>query len=92
MYQIEYKKRNGEIIKWIRNTLPGKIGETTSMGWIIMDIKYAFKDKYYSLRDYQILFKKQSKINRINRTINKFLKKYATTMALVVLVPLYLIK
>lgn len=92
MYQIEYKKRNGEIIKRIRNTLPGKIGETTSMGWIIMDIKYAFKDKYYSLRDYQILFKKQSKINRINRTINKFLKKYATTMALVVLVPLYLIK
>lgn len=93
MYKITYQKRNGEIIDRIRNTLPAKnIGEETSMGWIIVDIKYFIKDDYYSFRDYKQLLHKQTRYNHIHRNIKLYLKKYSTILTLIIFVPLYLIK
>lgn len=92
MYQITYKKKNGEVFNRVRNTLPGYIGKETSMGWIIVDIKYLFNKQYYSFQDYKQLMNKYKKINKIRRKTNIFIKKYATTILLLVITPLYLIE
>jgi hypothetical protein len=92
MYQIEYKKRNGEIIKRIRNTLPGKIGETTSMGWIIVDIKYQLNGNYYSFMEYKTKMKKYHSLTLTKNKIKQLIKKYRTTITIIIFVPLYLLK
>ena len=47
--QITYQKNNGCIFKRLRNTqLPYKIGETTSMGWKVLNIEYEYNNKFYS--------------------------------------------
>lgn len=52
-YKIIYQKENGEIIERERNTLPLQtIGETTSMGWKIIDIFNGFQNKWYSSDNY----------------------------------------
>lgn len=93
MYQVTYQKRNGEIFNRIRNTLPNEtIGEHTSMGWLIVDIKRRHKDKFYSASDYYKISSKSRDYSRKFRLIKRFVKKYATTTALIILVPLYFLK
>lgn len=93
MYQIAYLKRNGEVIFRVRNTLPiQKIGEETSMGWIVQDIKYNFNNNYFSLADYKYKMRNQRRINAIHRKMYHLFKKYGITMALLILIPLYLFK
>lgn len=59
MMQITYQKKNGSIMKRYRNTiLPYSIGETTSMGWKVLNIEYKYNDKFYNQYDYCILVKK----------------------------------
>lgn len=56
MLQITYQKKDGDIIQRYRNTeLPYKIGDTTSMGWKVLNIEYEYNNKYYSKRDYLLL-------------------------------------
>ena len=51
--QMIYQKKNGEIIERIRNTsAPYKIGDTTSMGWKVISIKYKRNGKYYDRIEY----------------------------------------
>lgn len=77
MYKVFYQRQNGEIIERIRNTLPHyKLGETTSMGWIIVDIHYLLDNKYYPFREYRIKLDKQIKRNHVKRKIIKYIKKY----------------
>ena len=46
---VIYQKKNGDIIERKRATFPEhQIGEYTSMGWKILDIKHEYKNKYYS--------------------------------------------
>lgn len=53
MYLVIYEKRNGDIIKRKRFSLPGHtIGEYTSMGWKIIDILWFYDGEYYSFPDY----------------------------------------
>ena len=92
MYLITYQKRNGEVIYRKRNSLPGNIGDETSMGWIIQDIQYQFGNKYYNFIDYKHISRKYYNRNQKLRTINKYIKKYGTSVALIILVPLYLFK
>ena len=92
MYQITYKKKNGVIFNRVRNTIPGEIGEETSMGWLILDIKYYFNKNYYSFEEYKQLCSKRRTFNKVTRKINQFFKKYSTTLGLIVLIPLYLFK
>lgn len=59
MVQVTYQKNDGCIIKRLRNTmLPYKVGETTSMGWKVLNIEYKYKDKYYSAYKYNVLIQK----------------------------------
>lgn len=47
-YVVYYQKRNGEIIERFRASLPdNRIGQHSSMGWLIKDIKYVFDGKTY---------------------------------------------
>lgn len=60
MVQITYQKRNGCIIQRIRSTvLPYKIGDTTSMGWKVLNIEYEYKNKFYSEYKYSLLLHKE---------------------------------
>lgn len=93
MYKITYQKRNGVIFDRIRSTLPSEyIGETTSMGWTILNIQYGLNGKFYNPSDYYIELRKYKKRNKISRDIRKFVKRYATTFSLIILIPLYLFK
>ena len=89
MYQITYQKKDGTLFNRERFSLPGYVGQETSMGWIIKDIKYNFNGKYYSLREYQILMDKMKKRNKIIRKFNYYIKKYAIFL---LYVPLLLIQ
>ena len=60
MIQITYQKSNGCIIHRKRNTmLPYKIGDTTSMGWKVLNIECEYKNQYYPLYKYNILIEKE---------------------------------
>ena len=92
MFLITYEKRNGELIYRKRMSIPGKIGSTTSMGWKIKNIQQEFKGSYYSFADYNFLLRKQQVINHYKVRIRCFFKKYGTTLALIVMIPLYIFK
>lgn len=52
-YKIIYQKQNGDIFERNRTTLPTqRIGEYTSMGWKILDIKYYCQYKWYTTDEY----------------------------------------
>lgn len=92
MYQITYQKRNGELIYRTRNSLPGRIGDETSMGWIITNIQREFKGNYYNLRDYRIVSQKYYKKHHMYIRISKYIKKYSSSFALIIFIVLYLMK
>ena len=69
--QITYQKRDGSIIQRLRNTvIPYKIGDTTSMGWKVLNIEYEFNNKYYPEYEYDMLILK-IKQKRIRKQLNK---------------------
>lgn len=72
MIQITYQKRNGNIIKRLRKTLlPYKIGETTSMGWKVLNIEYEYNKKYYTHSEYNRLIYKNKKKHAKKRHIKE---------------------
>ena len=96
MFLITYKKRNGELIYRKRMSLPGNIGQTTSMGWLIQDINYFYNGKYYSASDYYKLMNKHHNIVKSYRKLKEFIKndlwKYALFVLYIPLITLYLSK
>ena len=64
MYQVTFQKRNGEIFKRVRKTmLDYRVGEETSMGWKVLDVKYGYKGNWYSSLEYDVLITKA--VNKI---------------------------
>lgn len=92
MYKIIYQKKDGTIFERMRDTLPGSIGYTTSMGWTIKDILYSFKDEYYSYDEYKKLSKKRRRNETIKRNVILFFRKYKTSMLALLFLPFYLLK
>lgn len=93
MYLVSYQKRNGDIFCRIRNTIPQYgIGKETSMGWKIIDVKYRFKDNFYTLPECSRLQKKAYKRVCIFKKISKILKKYSTTIILLIIILLLISK
>ena len=93
MYLITYQKRNGDVFCRIRNTIPYHTdGGTTSMGWKILDIKYRFKDNFYTLPVCNKLQRQyKSKCNLI-RNIKKIFKTYVGVVLFIVILLLYITK
>lgn len=77
MIQITYQKRDGSTMQRLRNTvLPYKIGETTSMGWKVLNIEYEYKNKYYSYYEYNMLIhRNKQRYIRKQQIKELFLKK-----------------
>lgn len=76
MIQITYQKKDGTIFTRLRNTiLSYNIGDTTSMGWKVLNIQYNFNGKYYSKYDYEKLMmnkkKKQQRIKQFQFNLKK---------------------
>lgn len=52
-YMITYQKRNGDILLRPRKALYGmQVGDTTSMGWKVLNIHYQYEGNYYTYLDY----------------------------------------
>ena len=77
MIQVTYQKRNGSLIQRIRNTMvPYKIGETTSMGWKVINIEFRYDNKFYSEQDYyRIIQKRKNNYIRKQQIKKSFLKE-----------------
>ena len=80
--QVTYQKRDGSIMQKYRNTLlPYKIGDTTSMGWKVLNIEYEHNNKFYSKNEHDVLLnKKKQKLLKKKETIEIFLKEFKTFM------------
>ena len=80
--QITYQKRDGTILKRYRHTeLPYKIGEETSMGWIVLNIEYEYENNYYPENEYNVLLnKKKQKLIKKKETKETFLREFKTFM------------
>ena len=77
MYKVIYQKENGNVIERIRNTYPNySIGETTSMGWVVLDILHNYKGEYYSSSDYYQLISKNKNKRRMKKQLIEGIKKY----------------
>ncbi len=88
MIQVTYKKRNGDIIQRLRTThVPYRVGETTSMGWIVLDIKYSYNGKFYHRSEYDTLldkdWKRTIKICKIKRAIKRIYHELVYSMILI---------
>ena len=66
MMQITYQKRDGTVMKRLRNTmLPYSVGDTTSMGWKVINIEYEYKNKYYPEYEFRnLIYQSKKKLIR----------------------------
>lgn len=78
MILTTFQKGNGQIIQRVRNTYPSyRIGDRTSMGWKVLDMKFKYKGKYYSRTEYDDMVTKSLKRSRRNTMIkNKLYSIY----------------
>lgn len=91
MMKITYQKRNGEIIERTRTTgLPYSIGETTSMGWKVLDIQYLYNGKYYHSGEYEKkvdkAFERERKIAQFKRMAYRIYRELTYAMGLLILI------
>lgn len=89
--KITYQKRNGEIIERTRTTgLPYRIGDTTSMGWKVLDIQYLYNGKYYHSGEYEEkvnkAFERERKKTQFKRTAYKIYRELIYAMGLLILI------
>ena len=95
MIQITYQKRDGSIMQRFRNTmLPYKIGDTTSMGWKVLNVEYEYNDKYYSYYEYNKLIHKSKQRYMKRKQLEEFCFKKTITLLyyIIMLLILYYIK
>lgn len=91
MIQVTYQKRDGDIIHRPRNTiLPYKVGDTTSMGWKVLNIEYEYKNKYYPEYEYNVLIaKNRKKVIKIRETRDRILKEFKTLLYYFIVIIMY---
>jgi len=85
--QVTYQKRDGTIFQRLRETHPEhKIGESTSMGWKILSIKYQDKDKFYTEYEYSMLIYKRKQLFLKKQKIKElFLKEIKTILYYIII-------
>ena len=75
--QVTYLKKDGTTIKRNRNTmLPYKVGDTTSMGWKVLNIHYLYEGNYYTYLDYKRIIRgKQLKKKREKKLLKYLIRQ-----------------
>lgn len=96
MIQTTFLKGNGDIIERIRKTLPDyRIGEITSMGWKVLDIKYRYKNKWYSSIEYDRLINaawtKTKKRIKLKKNLIIFYRQLIYFVALLIMYRVFLL-
>lgn len=72
-YMIIYKKRNDDLIYRIVKTYPTyHKGDTTSMGWEVVDILKINNGKTYTIQQYDLISNVKYKTRRLIDTLSKF--------------------
>jgi len=70
-YMIIYQKNNGDMLyRYNKNKPIYKKGDTTSMGWKVIDIRRMDNGNILSLSDYRIKNELRLKLSRFNYLIN----------------------
>ena len=89
--QVTYQKRDGSVIQKQRNTmLPYKIGETTSMGWKVINIEFEYNNKLYSEHDYgKIIQTNKRKYIRRKQTRELITKELKTILYYILIIMMY---
>ena len=76
--QVTYEKGNGDIVQRYVGFSSYKVGEVTGQGWRVVDIKYKYKNKYYSSAEYNELLNKEwehaEKIRQMKRISSELYK------------------
>lgn len=77
MMQITYQKRDGTTMKRLRNTmLPYSVGDTTSMGWKVINIEYEYKNKYYPEYEFRnLIYQSKKKLIRKQQIKEQIMEK-----------------
>ena len=94
MIRVTYKKKNGDILqRTITTYSPYRVGDVTSMGWLVEDIKYKYKDKWYSKRDYDRLIDKaidkQRRYIKIRKTISNIYRNLGYFVELMIVLKVF---
>lgn len=73
---ITYEKENGDIlIRPAVCTYGRKVGDTTSMGWKVLDIHYEHNGNYYCYYDFMKMFDKQIREKRDKKLLKYIIRK-----------------
>ena len=82
-YMIIYQKHNGELLYRVCKTIPKyKKGDTTSMGWKVLDIKHLNNGKVYSSYEYDNKLTYKRKISNITTLFNNKIANRVVEMIL----------
>ena len=95
MMQITYQKRDGTTMKRLRNTmLPYSVGDTTSMGWKVINIEYEYKNKYYPEYEFRnLIYQSKKKLIRRRQIEERIMEKTKSLLYnFIMLLILYYIK
>lgn len=73
-FMITYQKTNGEVFYRKRKSLMGlRIGETTSMGWLVIDIHEEYEGNYLHHADVMRMIRHQ---NLYRKSLKKRIARY----------------
>lgn len=80
MTLITYQKKDGSILKRYRSTeLPYKIGEKTSMGWLVLNVEYEYNNKFYDKHQYNLLLHKKKQMCIKRKLVRElYIKEFKT--------------
>lgn len=71
-YLVLYRKNNGDVIYRARRTKPHyKIGDKTSMGWKVLDIKLFHKGRAISDSEYNEVLERKANIYAMTHFLNR---------------------
>lgn len=81
-YLITYQKGNGDILIRKRKTLYNmRVGDTTSMGWTVINIHYNYEGNYYTYTDYCRMVRKHQLKKKKDKKILKYLIRQLNKLA-----------
>lgn len=81
-FMITYQKRNGDILLRPRKSLYNlRVGDTTGMGWTVLNIHYLYEGNYYTYIDYCRIIRnqqlKKKKKHKLIKYMIRQLQKFA---------------
>ena len=81
-FMITYQKNNGDILLRPRKTLLGlRVGDTTGMGWKVLNIHYLYEGNYYTYLDYCRMVRHHQLKKKRKKKVLKYLIRQLNKLA-----------